>query len=56
MVARPLTPQEEDRARRAPGTALSDASAYRFVYVDEIPRSPGGKFEEVKSELGGQTT
>ncbi|MCH9053321.1 MAG: phenylacetate--CoA ligase family protein [Proteobacteria bacterium] len=51
VVASPLTPREEDRARAALGKALSDAFAYRFVYVDEIPRSPGGKFEEVKSEL-----
>ena len=53
VVASPLMPQEEDRARAALGKALSDAVAYRFVYVDEIPRSPGGKFEEVKSELDG---
>jgi phenylacetate-CoA ligase len=53
VVASPLTPQEEDRARAALGQALSDAFAYRFAYVDEIPRSPGGKFEEVKSELDG---
>ncbi len=53
VVARPLTPMEEDRARAALGKALSDAFTYRFAYVDEIPRSPGGKFEEVKSELDG---
>lgn len=53
VVASPLTPQEEDRARAALGKALSDAFAYRFAYVDEIPRPPGGKFEEVKSELDG---
>ena len=56
VVARPLTPREEDRARRALGKALSDAFAYRFVYVDEIPRSAAGKFEEVKSALGDQPT
>jgi len=53
VVVSPLTPQDEDRARAALGKALSDAFAYRFAYVDEIPRSPGGKFEEVKSELDG---
>ncbi len=53
VVARRLTPMEEDRARAALGKALSDAFTYRFAYVDEIPRSPGGKFEEVKSELDG---
>ena len=53
VVASPLTPREEDRARAALGKALSHAFAYRFAYVDEIPRSPGGKFEEVKSELDG---
>ncbi len=53
VVASPLTPQQEDRARAALGKALSDTFAYRFAYVDEIPRSPGGKFEEVKSELDG---
>ncbi|MCH8037825.1 MAG: tetratricopeptide repeat protein [Proteobacteria bacterium] len=56
VVARPLTPREEDRARRALGKALSDAFAYRFVYVDEIPRSAAGKFEEVKSALGDRPT
>ncbi len=40
-------------SRAALGKALSDAFAYRFAYVDDIPRSPGGKFEEVKSELDG---
>ncbi len=53
VVPQPLTPREEDRARRALGKALSDAFAYQFVYVDEIPRSAAGKFEEVKSALGG---
>ncbi len=53
VVARRLTPMEEDRARAALGKALSDAFTYRIAYVDEIPRSPGGKFEEVKSELDG---
>lgn len=45
-----------DRARHALGNALSDAFAYRFVYVDEIPRSAAGKFEEVKSALGDPPT
>ncbi len=40
-------------SRAALGKALSDAFAYRFADVDDIPRSPGGKFEEVKSELDG---
>ena len=52
VVARPLTPEDEDRARKALGRALSDEFTFRLVYVDEIPRSPGGKFEEAKCDLG----
>ena len=52
VVASPVTPKEEGRARKALGKALSDKFAYRFVYLDEIPLADSGKFEAVKCELG----
>ena len=53
VVARPVTPKEEERARKAFGKALSDEFAYRFVYMDEIPLADSAKFEPVKCELDG---
>jgi phenylacetate-CoA ligase len=53
-VASPLTPENEARVVAALREALTDAVAYRLVYVDDIPRTPGGKFFEFKSELGAE--
>ena len=53
VVARPVTPKEEERAGKALGKALSDEFAYRFVYMDEIPLADSAKFEPVKCELDG---
>ncbi len=52
VATRPVTAQEEARARKALSEALSDAFAFRFVYVDEIPRPRSGKFQAVLSDLG----
>ena len=53
VVARPVTAEDEERARKALGKALSYAFAYRFVYMDEIPLADSAKFESVKCEIGG---
>jgi hypothetical protein len=49
-----LTPDDEARVIAALGDALTDAVTYRLITVDDIPRTPGGKFFEFKSELGEQ--
>jgi phenylacetate-CoA ligase len=52
VATRPVTAEEEARARKALGKAISDAFAFRFVYVDDLPRPPSGKLQVVLSELG----
>ena len=51
VATRPVTADEEARARKALGDALSDAFVFRFVYVDELPRPRSGKFQAIVSEL-----
>ncbi|MDP7651264.1 MAG: hypothetical protein QGF38_06140 [Rhodospirillales bacterium] len=51
VATRPVTAKEEARACKALGEALSDAFAFRFVYVDELPRPRSGKFQAILSEL-----
>ena len=51
VVARPLTPLEEEQVRTALGEALGRVFAYPLIYVDEIPRSRSGKLEVFTSEL-----
>ncbi len=51
VVARPLTRKEEDRALQVLDQALAHKFPVNLVYVDEIPRSPGGKFLEFMSTL-----
>ncbi len=53
MVTQPVAAEDEERARKALGKALTDAFAYRFVYMDEIPLANSAKFESVKCEIGG---
>ncbi len=48
VVRRPLSADEEQAACRAVEGALRDSLSVRLVYAEEIPRSPTGKFEEVK--------
>ena len=51
VVARPLTAAEEERVRGSVGETLQYDPEVRFLYVDEIPLAPSGKFEEFRSEL-----
>lgn len=50
-ATRPLDAAEEAALRKALTEALNHPFAFRLHYVDEIPRSPGGKFEDFRSEL-----
>ena len=51
VVSAPLTAVTEERAFKALDDALGNAFTVRLEYVDEIERSPAGKFEEVKCEI-----
>ena len=50
-TARALTEDEEAGLRELIGTRLGHGFALRFVYVDEIPRLPSGKYEDFRSEI-----
>lgn len=54
VVARPLTDSEEATIRSYLQRGLGHAFEVGFNYVDEIPRSPRGKFEEFRSEVTGR--
>lgn len=47
----PLTPDEQERAARYLAESLGHAFDFAFHHVDEIPRGPGGKFEDFRSEV-----
>ena len=51
VVARALTPAEEDALRALIIRNLGHAFAVSFVYCDDIPRSAGGKYEDFRSEV-----
>ena len=51
VVARPLTPAEEDTLRALIIRNLAHPFAVCFVYRDNIPRSAGGKYEDFRSEV-----
>ncbi len=51
VAIRPLDAVEERRLRGVLTEALGHPFVFRLRYVDEIPRSPGGKFEDFRSEL-----
>jgi phenylacetate-CoA ligase len=53
VMPRPLTAAEEAALRRYFLDNFHHPFTYRFVYVDEIPRTPGGKLETCVSALGG---
>ena len=53
VVGAPVTPDQEERARAALRTALSDEFEYRFVYVDALESGRSGKLEPIVSELDG---
>jgi len=48
---RPLTSTEESKLSEIIRAELGYPFELSFVYVDEIPRSPSGKFEDFRSEL-----
>jgi phenylacetate-CoA ligase len=51
VVHRPLTPEEEERLRGWVITAVGHPFEVRFCYVDAIPRSALGKFEDFRCEV-----
>ncbi len=52
VVERPLSSDEEAHTRQALLNFLGHPFQVRFSYVDEIPRSAGGKYEDFRSEVG----
>ncbi|MFQ5617713.1 MAG: phenylacetate--CoA ligase family protein [Rhodospirillales bacterium] len=46
-----LSGEQEERLREALDTRLGHPFNYRFTYVDEIPRSASGKYEDFRVEL-----
>jgi phenylacetate-CoA ligase len=51
VIARPVTPDEEERMRRLILSLMPSGMRLHFSYVDDIPRNPGGKFEDFVSEV-----
>jgi phenylacetate-CoA ligase len=51
VSARPLTGEEEEHIRHYLQRGLGYAFAVAFCYVDEIPRTRRGKFEEFRSQV-----
>ncbi len=49
VVGRDLTGDEEERLRKVILEYLGHPFTLRFTYVDEIPRSASGKFEDFLS-------
>ena len=54
VVARPLTEAEENRLRERFTERAGYPFDFRFVYVDDIPRSASGKYEYFRSEISGR--
>jgi phenylacetate-CoA ligase len=50
-VRRPLTAEEEAEARRVLTAAMGRDFAIALSYCAEIPRGPGGKFEDFRCEI-----
>ncbi len=51
VTARPLVADEEKRLREMICGAVGFPFDVVFSYHDEIPRSPGGKYEDFRSEV-----
>jgi phenylacetate-CoA ligase len=51
VVDRPLVVAEEDKLRATIQNAIGHPFDIYFVYVDDMPNTPGGKFEEFISEV-----
>ncbi|MCC7486411.1 MAG: phenylacetate--CoA ligase family protein [Burkholderiales bacterium] len=47
------TPEEEARVAAMIAEGMGYPFDVKYVYVEEIPRGPGGKYEDFKSEIGG---
>ena len=56
VVPRPLTEAEENGLRDFFTERAGYPFDFRFVYVDEIPRSAGGKYEYFRSEVADPDT
>ncbi len=54
VVEKTLSGEQEGRLRAALNRHPGHPFAYRFIYVDEIPRSAIGKFEDFRVELESQ--
>lgn len=52
VADRPATPEDEAALARIIQDELGHPFEIEFVWLDELPTSPGGKFEEFVSELG----
>ena len=50
-VDAPLTQEQEAALTTAVRDALGHAFPVRFTYLDEVPRGPGGKYEDVISKV-----
>ena len=48
---RPMTADDEAKMRAVIFESLEQEFQLTFTYHDEIPRGPGAKFEDFKSEL-----
>ncbi len=51
VVRHPLTPEDEAKLRNVILTRLGHRFEIAFSYHDEIPRGPGGKFEDFRCEI-----
>ena len=52
VVARELTADEEAAVKASVLEKLGHEFAISLIYFDEIPRTPGGKYEDIISEVG----
>ena len=52
VCPRPLGSDEEDAMRAYLAVTLGHRFDVTFNYVPEVPRSPGGKFEDFRSDIG----
>ncbi len=53
VTERPLKAEEEQRLSEYYRRSFGYPFQFTFVYVDEIARAAGGKFEVFRSEVGG---
>ena len=51
VVDRPLTAEEEDKLRAVIQNSLGHPFELYFQYFGEMPKTAGGKFEEIISEV-----